>query len=696
MRKKILSVCFLIAVLGASLSWAQPVEVKDLEAYRAEENQVQRTVAVDPRIPDSANVGAVEDFIRDRFENYNLIIDKMPDDDSVGAVDIQHSEDYIAEANKDKKSTFDEIYEQALNRVSTQEAQENQEVLQNRNQMALENQKQQRQWQENAPNFPVVNVFLPPKGEQVLVPAQEHIPFFFSEVEILPTSQVKIDETVVVVANGQKLKHGLTRALPRYATSRDGRGREIDVNLSEVMVDDVVLPYKIKASGNYLLLVPEKEYTLAPGVYTYKFSYVVNRDVWDYDKFNEFYWDATASSWNLVIARAGVLVTLPANSKPWGQSAFSGLVHNLQTDVVAYQPSQNTMAYVASRPLFAGEGLHFILSMQKADFVAPDTYQIFTDFLNDYGDIVIAALVLLVVLSAYYLSWRGMKKRYDDKLRLPKFGPLLRLLAFNKIDKVSFSSYLLHLFYKGVVDLKENEQGVVMLSFLKTKAKGLKFWEKKFLKKLFKSEQVCVMDKSHAPHIKAAYACLEKGLKHSFNRLLWRLNLSYLFFSFAMLVLAEAAIAHLGYNFMFDFGTMLSCTVTFAFGFWLFNKAFKRKWLKWCMRVLAVLSIVLDWFVLSFFIHMIAAVLIVAVVFVIYAYSNVFARRNGLIKNNVKEALAYKDFLVKHADTIALGKSFGAEQENIHALDADAAFSPNAQNKAIYRLDVAQKIDSLL
>ena len=158
MRKKILSVCFLIAVLGASLSWAQPVEVNDLEAYRAEENQVQRTVAVDPRIPDSANVGAVEDFIRDRFENYNLIIDKMPDDDSVGAVDIQHSEDYIAEANKDKKSTFDEIYEQALNRVSTQEAQENQEVLQNRNQMALENQKQQRQWQENAPNFPVVNV----------------------------------------------------------------------------------------------------------------------------------------------------------------------------------------------------------------------------------------------------------------------------------------------------------------------------------------------------------------------------------------------------------------------------------------------------------------------------------------------------------------------------------------------------------
>ena len=141
---------------------------------------------------------------------------------------------------------------------------------------------------------------------------------------------------------------------------------------------------------------------------------------------------------------------------------------------------------------------------------------------------------------------------------------------------------------------------------------------------------------------------------------------------------------------------MLSCTMTFAFGFWLFNKAFKRSWVKWCMRVLAVLSIVLDWFVLSFFIHMIAAVLIVGIVYVIYVYSNVFARRNGLIKNNVKEALAYKDFLIKHADTISLGKSFGVEQENIHALEVDEAFLPIIQNSTVYRLNYAQDIDNVL
>lgn len=696
MRKKILSVCFMFGALCAKLSFAQPVEIKDLEAYRAQEAQKPHELAVDSRIPDASNVGAVEDFIRDRFENYNLIIDKMPDDDSVGAVDIQHSEDYIAEANKDKKSTFDEIYEQALNRVSAQDEQVHQEVLQNKNQMMIENMKQQQQWRQDVPNFPVVNVFLPPKGQQVLVPAQEHIPFFFSEIEILPTSQVKVDETVVVIANGQKLKHGLTRALPRYARSRDGREREINVNLAEVKVDDVVLPYKIKTFGNYHILEPVQQYNLAPGVYTYKFSYVVNRDVWDYDNFNEFYWDATASSWNLVIARAGALVKLPAASKPLGQSAFSGFADNLRTDVVAYQPSTNAVAYVASRPLFAGEGLHFILSMPKADFVKPDAYQIFSDFLNDYGDVVIAAFALLAVLSAYYLSWRGMKKKYDDKLKMPKFGALLRLLAFNKVDKISFSSYLLRLFQKGIIDLSKNEQGVVILKLLKRKPKGLKSWEKKFLKKLFKSEQACLMDKSHAPYIQEAYTWLEKGLNRSFNLLLWRLNLSYLFFSFTMLVLAEAAIALLGNNFIADFGVMLSCTLTFVFGFWLFNKTFKQIWLKWCLRGVAIFSIVLDWFVLSFFIHMIAAVLIVAVVFVIYAYSNVFARRNGLIKNNVKDALAYKDFLVQHAGTISLSKSFGVEQENIHALEVDDAFPLTANNREIYRLDVARIVDDIL
>ena len=47
---------------------------------------------------------------------------------------------------------------------------------------ARENIRQKQQWQEERPDFPVVNVYLPPYGRKILAPAREHIPFFFSKL----------------------------------------------------------------------------------------------------------------------------------------------------------------------------------------------------------------------------------------------------------------------------------------------------------------------------------------------------------------------------------------------------------------------------------------------------------------------------------------------------------------------------------
>ena len=230
---------------------AQPVEIKDINELKALEAKGAPAPIEDPRIPDSSDTAAIEDFIKDRFENANLIFDRLPEDDnpdSMSAVNVQHSEEYIEDANQDKQTTFDKIYQEAIERITKQDEQEHQDMIKNRQKLAIQtqNEQQQKQWRQEAPNFPVVNVYLPPHNERVLAPAQEHIPFFFSEIEILPTGQVSINETVVVIANGQKLRHGLTRALPLYAVSRDGREQNITINLNQVSINDTIIPYKVK------------------------------------------------------------------------------------------------------------------------------------------------------------------------------------------------------------------------------------------------------------------------------------------------------------------------------------------------------------------------------------------------------------------------------------------------------------------
>ena len=72
------------------------------------------------------------------------------------------------------------------------------------------------------------------------------------------------------------------------------------------------------------MIVPEEEYTLEPGVYTYNFQYLVDRQLWQYNDFNEFYWDATGSRWNLIIGKAMVSIRLPGSSKPLSSLVFLG------------------------------------------------------------------------------------------------------------------------------------------------------------------------------------------------------------------------------------------------------------------------------------------------------------------------------------------------------------------------------------
>ena len=89
----------------------------------------------------------------------------------------------------------------------------------------------------------------------------------------------------MVIANGQKLHNGLSRALPAYAYSRTGIIKPVDVNLNKVTVNDMEIPHKLEKNGLKIVIEPTDSYILNPGVYTYKFSYVINRNIWDYDDF---------------------------------------------------------------------------------------------------------------------------------------------------------------------------------------------------------------------------------------------------------------------------------------------------------------------------------------------------------------------------------------------------------------------------
>lgn len=698
MPKIFLSICFIFALALPQSLAAETIELNNEQELRAREAQPHPSEVVDERIPDGSDIGEVEDFIRDRFDKYNIIIEKLPEDStqSGNAVDIQHSSEYIEKVQQDSQSTFEKIYNSALDRISAQQSAEYQDVLSDRQALERENLRQKQQWQEERPDFPVVNVYLPPYGRKILAPAREHIPFFFSNIDILPTGQISIEETVVVIANGRKLRHGLTRALPRYSVSRTGQRHNIDINLNEVTINDTLIPYKLQTNTTHNLLLPQIPYVLEPGVYTYKFRYIVNRNIWEYDNFNEFYWNITGSSWNLVIARAGAIVTMPGASKPLGYTALSGYPGRLRSDVSIFTAGNYALGFAANNPLYTAEGMHLIVSLDKNEFIAPDFNQRFTWFLSDYGDIIISGIALAAIIIAYFISWKTLHR--DEKKRRQKIrrtASLLRYMVKGVFDGRSFSAFLLELFRKNIIDIQKNDGHVVLIK--KTdNLRSLSRAAKKAMTALFGKETSFVFSDSTVLKAGRAFSLVRRDTLRHYRLSTIRLNLGYILFSTAMLLLAEFSIAWMGNNTVQDFSVMLSCSLAFACYVWVIRHRFRSRLINWGAKILSLLIIVFNLVLLSFFIHILASLFILGAICAIFAYTGIFSRRNGLIGSSIKEAAAYRDYLKQHAGDISLGRDFLTRQAEIHAVEADEFFPCAAAIKDYYRLDLAQEIDKLL
>lgn len=684
MKKLFLAIYFSILVTAPQWSLAKAIELNnpmELEQHKEQIPEAASQEIIDEEMPDPADQEAMDDYMRERFSK--VIFSQL--DEKTNSMNIQHSAEYIASLNESKKSTFQKIYDEAINRISNSPQSNREDIANEENSYYQMQAMQQKEvWEE--PDFAVVNIELP-TGEKIVAPAKEHIPYLFSRIEILPTGMINISETIMVVANGERLKNGLARVIPRFSTSRENISNKIDVNLISVDINGQEIPHKLEEKDKKIFITPQQEYNLNPGIYTYTFNYVIDRQLWEYDNFKEFYWDVTGSSWNLVIARAGASISLPGATPAISQTILLGYNNQLTTDNTIIVKDNNIMGFAAKTPLFIGEGMHILISMPLADFITPDLNKKITWFTNDYGDIIFSIMGLLAILISYYISWQGLEKN-KQKYNLRKTAPMMRFLAKGVFDKISFGSFLLDLYRKNIIDIQKSDNDILLVK----KTDAISFLnknEKKAIHNLFiNKEAILNVNANNALKIKRAYKLIEKDTSSKLKQFALKLNSGYLFFSIGMLFMAIIAIASLNINMAQTALILVSCCITIAFYIWILNKKFKSKILNIVSKVFAVFIILFTLFMMTIYINPISVVLIFGMIYAIFAYTAIFAKRNGLIRNNVKEAIEYKSYLLNNIESISLGRDFLSQQAYIFAFEASENFPKTNNIKDYYRLDV--------
>ena len=699
MNKLFFAICFSLFVVALTKnlqaevrSVASPTEIAQNEVKTKSKPPVNN----DPISFSSAD--DAKDYILDRIENAVMTyLDEDPN--TIGSMNIQKSDEYIAMQKEANKPYFQKVYEQAIARVSSQQdvAQQRQAVEQQRPLTQEEIDAHREAWIKSL-DFDVVGIDFPFAKEKVLVPAKEHIPYLFTEIEVLPSGVLKFRERIYVVANGEKLKKGLVRAIPKYSTSRAGERNRIDINLISVRMNGKEVAYKLKETNTDILIVPKNEKILTPGVYTYEIEYMIDRRLWRYDEFNEIYWDITGSNWNLVIARAGATLKLPNGNKPLGQTLLIGYPGTLSPNasrIMSYD--SGVTGFVSARALFAGEGMHFIASIPKEGIEELGISKRFDWFVNDYGDVLFALLAFAAVAGAYYLSWKGMRNDNSrQKTSMKKNAQILRYLLKGIFDKVSFGAFVLEMYRRNIIDIR-NDAGSVVLVKNTDATKGLSKAEKKALGELFlNKESTLSVNSNNSLKLKRAFKWIEQDTVKKFKSFALKLNIGYLLFSVGMLLIAEAFISMLSVDSAQTFMVIATSSVAMGIYLWLWNKNVDNNVVKWIVRAFIVVVMLFTFFAATVFVHFITAVIIFAIVYAIFSFTALFAKRDGLARGNIDYAKEFEKYLVENKDTISLGRDFFAQQPNIYALNLVSEYPVNERIAENYKLDLVDDIVSLL
>lgn len=685
MKKLFFAICFNICIFGTSNAKITPIS-----GYT---NITQEIVGNKEDAIKEIDREEFTIFLNNRFKNAT----KANKNDINKTTSSINTEMEKIQKKDGGKSFFQNLYDKALKRINKPSDEYRDDIAFEDDLNALlqdelsnhQIEEQTNTWRN--PLVPMVTAVLPPYDTPTEVPAIEHIPYLTNNIEILPSGMVMFEETVVVVANGQKLKSGLTKILPSKIADNRGNTQNIDYTIIDVSINYEPIDYKLAKFNDKVLLVPTKDYRLPAGIYTYRFRYMADNLLLKEDNNYMLYWDVGGNGWNLIIDRSSANIRTPNKHSIVEHNAIIGSGRNLYPDSVHIESNAVSNTYIGKLPLFIGTGMHILTKIDKAALGNITFTQKFIRSFYNYGDVYISFIGLLIIAVSFAISWRYITRgKSRIKASLSKTSLMIRYMLYEKFDKKSICGFLLDMYKKNIIDIQQSDDTILLIKCTDS-LKSLAPYERKALRAIFPSHETTFsITKTNKLPLKRFVKILEKGLQKDIRKFSLKLNFSYLLFSVAMMLVVWFSMAFFKIDTAYVF-TVLSLTSVLTFLGAVLWYAGNKKWIKIVAKCLAINIFVLCLLIYSAIIHPLGALLVIWSIILTVHSIRLFSKRNGLINSYVQDILKQKEYLLENKDTIALSKGLINNQALIWICDLEDEIIPTNVNNN-YKIPVMKNI----
>ena len=269
--------------------------------------------------------------------------------------------------------------------------------------------------------------------------AQERIDRFGVAIEVQKDGDIIVTELLAITSEGQQIRRGIFRDLPRYFES-EGAKLSYGYDVLSVTRDGRGEPYKTETEDNaYRIRIGDADVFLESGAHAYEIRYRVRNQVRYFDSYDEVYWNATGNYWVFPILAARVSVVLPPGARITATKGYTGDQGAASADYT-HTGSGSRHVFETTRRLEAGEGLTVAIGFDKGLIDPPSGIDQNWLWWQRNG----ALAILLASLGA--LAWFYLRS-FDRVGRDPIKGPVFPLYE----PPTGFSPAAAHhVYYRGL------------------------------------------------------------------------------------------------------------------------------------------------------------------------------------------------------------------------------------------------------
>ncbi|HET9334985.1 MAG TPA: DUF2207 domain-containing protein, partial [Sphingomicrobium sp.] len=366
--------------------------------------------------------------------------------------------------------------------------------------------------------------------------AEERILDYHSDIAVQPDSSLLVTETIIVRAEGNRIRRGIYRDFPtRYKGARGSQVR-VGFELLGVTRNGAREPAATEPVSNGVRVrIGSQDVYLEPGEYRYSIRYRTTRQLGRFADFDELYWNVTGNGWVFPIDRVEARITLPSPAAFGQRAVYTGPqgASGKEARVISERPGE--ILFRTTAPLGPYEGLTVAVAWPKGVVADASVDEQWRWWLADYGPPVLGALALAGILGFYVYAWKRAGRDPRPGTVVPLFSPpdnlspaAMRYVWKMGADNRAFAAALVDMGVKGHVRLVEEDGG--WFSSDKTRIERLAATEplpnaeQSMLTQLAMTGESIVMEKTNHAKFTAARKMLDSAFKKQFEGKLFHRN----------------------------------------------------------------------------------------------------------------------------------------------------------------------------